>query len=137
NGGEAARVIFVARAAHVPSAKVLATLAPQLMFELIASIVLLALAVSFLELPHSIERTRPIAWLALAGVTWLMVWLVRRPRSIEALPIPAAGWRAKVGSYLKHFLQTLGGISTGPRFTVALLLSVGVWALQVWTYSLT
>jgi uncharacterized protein (TIRG00374 family) len=88
-------------------------------------------------LPHSIERTRPIAWLALAGVTWLMVWLVRRPRSIEALPIPAAGWRAKVGSYLKHFLQTLGGISTGPRFTVALLLSVGVWALQVWTYSLT
>src|SRR4249919_2246233 len=86
NGGEAARVIFVARAAHVPSAKVLATLALERMFELIGYIVLLALAVSFLELPHSIERMRPIAWLALAGVTWLMVWLVRRPESIEALP---------------------------------------------------
>ena len=34
NGGEAARVVFVARAAHVPSAKVLATLALERMFEL-------------------------------------------------------------------------------------------------------
>jgi len=48
NGGEAARVVFVARAAHVPSAKVLATLALERMFELIGYIVMLALAVSFL-----------------------------------------------------------------------------------------
>ena len=32
NGGEAARVVFVARSAHVPSAKVLATLALERMF---------------------------------------------------------------------------------------------------------
>jgi hypothetical protein len=44
NGGEAARVVFVARAAHVPSAKVLATLALERMFELIGYIVMLALA---------------------------------------------------------------------------------------------
>ena len=43
NGGEAARVVFVARAAHVQSAKVLATLALERMFELIGYIVLLAL----------------------------------------------------------------------------------------------
>jgi uncharacterized protein (TIRG00374 family) len=138
NGGEAARVIFVARAAHVPSARVLATLALERMFELIGYIVLLALAVSFLELPRSIERTRPIAWLALVGVTALMVFLVRRPdKAIDAVPVPVAGWRGRVMSYVKHFLQTLAGISTGPRFTVALLLSVSVWAMQVWTYSLT
>src|SRR5262249_30742107 len=33
SGGEAARVVFVARAAHIPSAKVLATLALERMFE--------------------------------------------------------------------------------------------------------
>ena len=48
NSGEAARVIFVARAAHVTSAKVLATLALERMFELIGYIVMLALSVSFL-----------------------------------------------------------------------------------------
>ena len=68
NGGEAARVVFVARAAHVQSAKVLATLALERMFELIGYIVLLALSVSFLELPPSVERTRPVAWAALVGV---------------------------------------------------------------------
>src|SRR5215467_682845 len=83
NGGEAARVVFVARAAHVQSAKVLATLALERMFELIGYIVMLALAVSFLELPHTLARTRPVAWAALAGVIVLMIYLVRRPEKAE------------------------------------------------------
>src|SRR5205823_12459075 len=58
NGGEAARVVFVARAAHVQSAKILATLALERMFELIGYIVMLALSVSFLNLPPSLDRTR-------------------------------------------------------------------------------
>src|SRR4051812_8150964 len=75
NGGEAARVIFVSRAAHVASAKVLATLALERMFELIGYIVLLALSVSFLpQLPPSLARTRPVAWVALVGVVVLMVF---------------------------------------------------------------
>ena len=113
NGGEAARVVFVARAAHIESAKVLATLALERMFELIGYIVLLALSVSFLGLPPVLERTRPIAWLALAGVVALMIYLVRRPKLPE-FPAPPAGdgWRAKVAAYLKHFGQTIGGIST-------------------------
>src|SRR5947209_7931874 len=73
NGGEAARVVFVARAAHVQSAKVLATLAVERMFELIGYVVMLALSVSFLELPPSLTRTRPIAWLALVGAVGLMI----------------------------------------------------------------
>src|SRR4029434_8788118 len=72
NGGEAGRVVLVSRAAHVESAKVLATLALERMFEFIGYIVLLALSVSFLELPHSLERTRPIAWATLVGVFGLM-----------------------------------------------------------------
>src|SRR6476620_8074188 len=40
NGGEAARVIFVARSAHVPSERVLATLALERLFELVGYIVM-------------------------------------------------------------------------------------------------
>lgn len=137
NGGEAARVIFVSRAAHVQSAKVLATLALERLFELIGYIVLLALAVSFLELPHALARTRPVAWIALVAVIGLMVYLVRRPERAPVRVPEGAGWRSRVANYLKHFLDTLGGISTGPRFAAALALSVGVWALQLWTYALT
>ena len=54
NGGEAARVIFVSRATQIQSAKVLATLALERMFELVGYVVMLALAVSFLNLPPSI-----------------------------------------------------------------------------------
>src|SRR5690348_11696757 len=80
NGGEAARVVFVARSSHVQSAKILASLALERMFELIGYIVMFVLAVSFLELPSWLSRARPIAWLALAAVVMLMVYLVRRPR---------------------------------------------------------
>jgi len=138
NGGEAARVVFVARAAHVQSAKVLATLALERLFELIGYVVLLALSVSFLELPHTLERMRPVAWVALALVLVLLVYLVRRPEVVE---VPAAetiiGWRAHASAYMKQLARTIGGLSTGPRFIVALALSVGIWALQVWTYALT
>ena len=138
NGGEAARVVFVARAAHVPSAKVLATLALERMFELIGYIVMLALSVSFLALPAALSRLRPMAWAALAGVILLMIYLVRRPESAEVLVSETAvGWRRKFASYMKGFVHTIGGISTGPRFVIALLLSVAVWAMQVWTYALT
>jgi uncharacterized protein (TIRG00374 family) len=138
NGGEAARVVFVARASHVQSAKILATLALERMFELIGYIVMLALSVSFLELPPSLTRFRPVAWIALAAVIGLMIFLVRRPESVEVVAAETiVGWRARVTTYVKHFAHTIGGISTGPRFAMALVLSVGVWALQVWTYSLT
>lgn len=138
NGGEAARVVFVARAAHVKSAKILATLALERMFELIGYVVLLALSVSFLELPSSLARAKPVAWVALVGVVALMVFLVRRPEKAEIVAAETVvGWRARFSSYMKHFARTIGGISTGPRFTWALILSVGIWALQVWTYSLT
>ncbi len=138
NGGEAARVVFVARAAHVQSAKILATLALERMFELIGYVVLLAISVSFLELPHSIERLRPVAWLALAAAVGFMIFLVRRPEQVaQTIAPPVAGWRGRLRAYLKHFGQTIGGISTGPRFAWATALSVGIWALQVWTYALT
>src|SRR5690349_4060058 len=130
NSGEAARVIFVSRAAHVTSAKVLATLALERLFELIGYVIMLALAVSFLPLPAMLERTRPFAWLVLAGIAGLLIYLVRRPEGIERVAeATEVGWRAKTRQYMRRFMHALAGISTGPRFGAALALSVGIWAL--------
>jgi uncharacterized protein (TIRG00374 family) len=141
NSGEAARVIFVSRAAHLTSARVLATLALERLFELIGYVVMLALAVSFLPLPDALERTRPFAWIALFLISAMLVYLVRRPKEPELAPLAAdvvdLGWRAKARQYGSRFMNAISGISTGPRFSAALLLSVGIWAMQVATYALT
>lgn len=137
NGGEAARVIFVSRATHLPSAKVLATLALERMFELVGYVVMLAMAVSFLRLPPSISRMRPFAWIALGVIAVLFVWLIRRPQDVEVAFTPATNWWAKTKQYGQRFLHTLGGISTPSRFGAALALSVIGWMLQVATYHLT
>ena len=138
NSGEAARVIFVSRASHITSAKVLATLALERLFELIGYVVMLALAVSFLPLPPALERTRPFAWLALVLVAGMLVYLVRRPEGAEHVAtMTEVGWRAKTRQYMRRFMHALAGISTGPRFGAALGLSVAIWALQVATYALT
>lgn len=140
NTGEAARVILVSRGAHVPSAKVLATIALERLFELIAYVVMLALAISFLPLPHEIERTRPFAWLALAVIAVVLVYLVRHPGRAEEMLDEGnggEGWKARTKSYVRGFFHTLAEVSSGPRFVAALLLSLGVWALQVATYALT
>ncbi|HKN69103.1 MAG TPA: lysylphosphatidylglycerol synthase transmembrane domain-containing protein [Gemmatimonadaceae bacterium] len=138
NSGEAARVIFVSRASHITSAKVLATLALERLFELIGYVVMLALAVSLLPLPSALERTRPFAWLALLLIAVMLVYLVRRPEGIEqAATATEVGWRAKTRRYMRRFMHAIAGISTGPRFSAALALSVAIWALQVATYALT
>lgn len=139
NGGEAARVIFVSRAAHVPSARVLATLALERLFELIGYIVMLVIAMSFLSLPANIARFRPVAWVALVAVAGLVVYLVRHTASVaaEVAQVTPVGWRARLGRYGSRFMQTLSVVSTGPRFAGALALSVGAWGLQVATYLLT
>ena len=138
NGGEAARVIFVSRAAHLPSAKVLATLALERLFELIGYFVMLALAVTFLALPPGLSETRPLAILALVIMAALVVYLIRHPEKADVAPAAiGAGWPARAKAYAKRFARTLTSISTGPRFAAALLLSVIAWALQVATYMLT
>src|SRR5258707_15485434 len=61
NGGEAARVVFVSRSAHITSARVLATLALERLFELVGYFVMLALAAAFPQLPPPLPRARPAA----------------------------------------------------------------------------
>ncbi len=142
NGGEAARVIFVARTAHLPSATVLATVALERLFELVGYVVLLSLSAILLELPPSLARTRPFALAALVGIGALLVYLVRRPAvtaeiAAELADPPPVGIFHRARHYGSRFLATLGGVSTGPRFAGALALSVLGWLLQVATYQLT
>jgi uncharacterized protein (TIRG00374 family) len=137
NGGEAARVIFVARSAHVPSEKVLATLALERLFELVGYVVMLALAVTLLSLPPSLERTRPFAIAALVIVIGLLVYLVKHPEKAELPTLEGEGLLGRAKAYGRRFLRTLTGISTAGRFSASLAISVVVWVLQVATYALT
>src|SRR4051794_35051066 len=102
NGGEAARVIFVSRSAHIQSAKVLATLALERLFGLVGYVVMLATAVSVLNLPPSLERTRPVALLALVLVIGLLVYLVRHPERAD-LPVAGEGMFARARDYVRRF----------------------------------
>jgi uncharacterized protein (TIRG00374 family) len=138
NGGEAARVVFVSRSAHVPSATVLATLALERLFELVGYVTLLSLAATFLELPHSVERVKPFAIGLLVLMLALLVWLLRRPDVVhEPVGPKAATWGGRAKAYFARLGRTIGAVSTLPRFSAALLLSVGAWALQVATYQMT
>lgn len=137
NGGEAARVVYVARAAHQPSARVLATLALERLFEIVGYVMMLALGVSFLTLPPQLAGTRPFALVALAVLTALLVYLVRHPEKAELPGLEGEGLLHRAREYGRGFLRTLTGISTGPRFAAALVLSLAVWALQIASYWLT
>lgn len=138
NGGEAARVVFVSRSAHIPSAKVLATLALERLFELVGYFFMLSLAATFLELPPSLERVKPIAIGVLVAMCGLLVWLLKRPDVVEAVAGPKpATWQGRLKQYGSRFVGTIAQVSSGPRFIAALLLSVVAWGLQVATYQMT
>ncbi|MEO7712153.1 MAG: lysylphosphatidylglycerol synthase transmembrane domain-containing protein [Gemmatimonadaceae bacterium] len=138
NGGEAARVVFVSRSAHVPSATILATLALERLFELVGYVTLLSLAVTFLDLPHSLERVKPFAIAMLLGMLALLGWLLRRPNVVAELAAPLAPtWHGRMRDYFSRLGRTIGAVSSAPRFAAALILSVIAWALQVATYQVT
>jgi uncharacterized protein (TIRG00374 family) len=136
NGGEAARVIFVSRTAHVSSAKVLATFALERLFEFIGYVLLLVLGIWLLPLPSYLAQLRPFALLALVAVTALMIFLVLKDAREDHRSDPS-GWIAHLRAYVRGFINTLSHVSTGPRFVIALLLSIGSWGLQIATYHMT
>jgi len=137
NSGEAARVIFVARATHVPSEKVLATVALERLFEIVGYVVLLTLAVSFLALPPGLDDFRLPSMIALVVIVALLLYLIRHPEDAGLPAVAGEGLLHRVKQYGRGFLRTLTAISTPGRFGAALVLSVFVWAFQVATYHLT
>jgi uncharacterized membrane protein YbhN (UPF0104 family) len=99
---------------------------------------MLSLAATFLELPPSLEKVKPFAIGILVGMCALLVWLLKRPDVVEAVAGPKpASWKGRLKEYGARFIGTIAQVSSGPRFLMALLLSVLAWALQVATYQMT
>jgi phosphatidylinositol alpha-mannosyltransferase len=117
---------------------VLATLALERLFELVGYVVLLSAAATFLELPGSLARIKPFAIVILIAMLALLGWLLKRPDVVETVAGPKpAHWQGRLKAYGSRFVQTIGAVSSGPRFIGALLLSITAWALQVSTYLMT
>ena len=145
NGGDAARIVFVSRAARVPSSTILATLALERMFDAVGYVALLVAATVLLPLPHELERWRVPSEIALAVIVLGLVMLVRQKGGTETLAAETAmvdgvadeNFLKRAGGYFKRFGRSVAELSTGPRFVGAFALSLIAWALQAATFHLT
>ncbi|GAC1653622.1 MAG: lysylphosphatidylglycerol synthase transmembrane domain-containing protein [Gemmatimonadaceae bacterium] len=144
NGGEAARIVFVARATHIPSATILATLAVERLFDFVGYVALLTFAAFALPIPASIARWRPVAVILVVCMSATLIYLVRRPGPalVEAAdlalgPVAPRSFGARARAYGGHFIDAVSTISSAPRFGAAIALSVVAWISQVATFALT
>ena len=137
-GGEGARVLLVSRAAGVSSAGVLAALALERTLDAVSYLVLLVTAAWLVDLPEHIAYWRTAAATALAVAMVLLVALGmaarRRTPVIDQASAPSGG---RVSGYLRRMRSGTAMVATPSRLTVALVLSLLAWSLQVATYHLT
>lgn len=144
NGGEAARVVFVSSSSGVPAATVLATIALERMFDIVGFIVMVVLGTLLFPLPPEMEgyRLPAMALLALVlGGLGLLVYKTRgmTPATLADHPAevsPPVGLIAKVSSFFRWFVASMGALTNGPRFIWALGLSLLAWIGQVATFAL-
>lgn len=147
NGGEAARVLFVARASGAPGSAVLATLAIERIFDLLGYVVLLAAGTLLLPLPHALIRWRLPALGAVIASFAALAWLAGRARrrglgngeavaADDAGPV-AAGFRARARRATARFGEAFAASASASRFGAAIVLSLGAWVLQLATFAWT
>lgn len=141
SGGDAARVVFVSRVSGVPSSTVLASMALEKLFDPIGFVILLVFGVLAFDLPPQFDRWKVPAEILLVVIIALLVFFVYATRHIKPEHVPErrakprTSW-GKIRAYFVSFGQTAGRLATGPRFLAAILLSLGAWALQLWTFEL-
>jgi uncharacterized protein (TIRG00374 family) len=141
SGGDAARVVFVSRVSGVPSSTVLASMALEKLFDPIGFVILLVFGVLAFQLPPQFERWKVPAEILLAVIVLLLVFFVYATRHIKPEHVPERRARprtvgGRIRAYFVSFGQTAGRLATGPRFLAAILLSLGSWACQLWTFQL-
>jgi glycosyltransferase 2 family protein len=141
NGGDAARVVFVSRAAGIPSSTILATLALERLFDPVGFVILLVYGVIRFDLPHALEKWRVPAEILLVVIAAGLIWFVYNARNVKPEHVPER--RAKprtlwgrVRRYLAGFAASTRSLSTGPRFLAALVFSMLSWAGQFATFAL-
>jgi uncharacterized protein (TIRG00374 family) len=142
-GGEGARVLLVSRAGGVSSARVLAALAMERVLDIVTYLALLVGAIWLLDVPPMIARWRMAATIALAIAVAIIALLgasggrstmdTQRSTVISIRRSPIARLR----SYFTRFARGLSDVASPSRLVVAMLLSLGAWALQLATYHLT
>jgi uncharacterized protein (TIRG00374 family) len=136
-GGEGARVLLVARATGVSSARVLAALALERTLDILSYLTLLVSTAWMVDLPGHIARWRSGATTALAVVALLVIALGVRARRTTSGRVGAPAVRE--GRFAAYLDRMRGGAvlgATPPRLLAGMLLSLAAWSLQVATYHL-
>ena len=141
-GGDAARVVFVSRASGVSSATVLASLALEKMFDPIGFVMLLVGGILLFDLPPQFDRWRVPAEILLGVIVLLLVFFVYATRNAKPEHVPERRVRARtiigrLKAYLGSFARTARLLASGPRFTMAIVLSLLSWAAQLATFALS
>jgi uncharacterized protein (TIRG00374 family) len=139
NGGEAARVVLLARASGRDSAPIVAALAFERLFDLLGYLLLLVAAVVLLPVPPVMARWRPTALLALVGLVLLFGVLVRAHRGPPSPAVGTArstGVRARLRRWLGSFLERLVQLANPGRLAAGFALTVVNWGAQVASYHL-
>ena len=141
NGGDAARVLLVARREGVSSAAVLATVALDRLVEFLSCVALLAAAPLVVPLPAALARWRVPGGIALVVLLVLVGMLARRAAVAAREPFaPAAALpeeRGRLRAYLARFAAAMTGLPTPRRLAPALALSLLSWIGQALVYHLT
>lgn len=142
NGGDAARVVFVSRASGVSSATVLASLALERMFDPIGFVILLVAGVLLFDLPPQFDHWRVPAEILLAVILLALCFFVYATRHAKPDHVPERRARprtfwGRTKAYFVSFGRTARLLASGPRFAMAIVLSLGSWAAQLATFALS
>jgi len=138
NGGDAARVVAVARRADVSSASVLATLAIDRLCDLATYIVLFVGAAFVLPVPSELARWRLPGAVTLTGlvlavyvVAW---WSTRHPNAIADATSGSPTLLGRAHAYGRRLVRTSAAIATRERMLAALALALLAWGGQWATF---
>ena len=125
-GGEGARVLLVARATGVPTARVVGALAAERILDLLSYLTLLVSSAWILDLPPMLTRWRTVgtATLALATLLFVAYGMTHGDRGVSTDP----------SFRLRRYLSVVRELASPRRLAVAILISFCAWVLQVATY---
>src|SRR5205807_7187375 len=85
-----------------------------------------------IPLPAQLVGAQPIAGAALVLALAFLVVLVRAPDTSHEPVAVTVGWRAMI----RGFRRQVQSLSTARRFIMAMLVSAGVWALQIMVFAI-
>ncbi|HVE77287.1 MAG TPA: lysylphosphatidylglycerol synthase transmembrane domain-containing protein [Gemmatimonadaceae bacterium] len=141
NGGEAARIVFVARRTQLPSAPIVATVAWDRIFDIAGYVALIAGATLVFRLPPNMSIWKVPAAALLAATVAIVAWLARRrhrtPDDVLAEQRPAdASWVKRARLYVVRVAHSLSALSDPRAFGWATVLTIGAWVTQILTFDL-